>query len=149
MPRQFQPLIVAVCDPDLQSLAHTRAMVQKALESQYALRLVSIRGYPAPKALLAAPPCDVCILSTDLEEMDVFELLEMVRLRRKGAGAILLSRVQTNDIALRARKAYVTQYLAKPIESSEDFTRLKDALRQLCDHFLLEWEAALKRLAAL
>lgn len=149
MTARFQPLIVAVCDPDLNSLALTRAMVQRALDSMYVRRLVSIRGYPSPKALLAAPPCDVCVLSADLEDMDVFDLLEAVRRRRKGAEAVLISRAPTNDIALRAMRVHVSQYLAKPIESNQDFERLKTALRESCDLLLMERAAARERLATL
>lgn len=128
MPWKEPILSVAVCDPTLNDLALTRAIVRKALDTLSIRCRSTVHAYPAPEALLAARPCDICITELELGAMDGFQLAEAVRRRRPGAEIIFVTRRGENATTLKAFHIQVAQYFVKPIECKEDYTGLKNAL---------------------
>lgn len=134
--REEPILTVAVCDPSINDLALTRAIVRKAMDTISVRCRAIVHAYPTPEALLTARPCDICVTEVDLGAMDGFTLAGEVRRRRPGAEIVFVTRRKENATALRGWKTQAAQYFVKPIEHAEDYTRLQGTMRMLARRLL-------------
>lgn len=129
---------IAICDPSAGDLARTKAMVRRALDALPLGRRVSVRAYTTPEALLAGPPCDICITETDLGSTDGFALIDCARRRNARVIPIVVTRDAENTSALKAWRSRAVAYLLKPLERGEDLEQLKRILDESIRQSMME-----------
>ena len=126
--RENSRFTVSVCDPSPPDLARTIAMVRRALDGLPQGRRASVRAYATSAALLAGPPCHLCVTETALDGTDGFALARRVRERQAGAAVIFVTGDAGDGTARRATECRAAGCLLKPLERPEDLERLRAML---------------------